>query len=62
MNVAIFVVSLLLLTSNALADTQPWMRKDNPGELSVDTDVTAPCEISEQRLERRLRVPSFDPA
>ena len=54
MKIAIFAVSLLLLTGNALADPQPWMRKDNPGELSVDTDVTEPCEISEQQLRETV--------
>lgn len=54
MKIALFAVSLLLLTGNALADPQPWMRKDNPGELSVDTDVTEPCEISEQQLRETV--------
>ena len=30
------------------------MKKDNPGELSVDTDVTEPCEISEQQLRETV--------
>ncbi len=50
MKVAILAVSLLLLTGNALADPQPWMKKESPGELSVETGVTEPCEISEQQL------------
>jgi len=50
MKLAILAVSLLLLTGNALADPQPWMKKESPGELSVETGVTEPCEISEQQL------------
>jgi len=45
------ILFVLMLPMVALADPQPWMKKENPNELGVDTWSTDSCPITNSELQ-----------
>jgi len=51
---AVWTLSLLLLSGVASADPEPWMKRENPNELAVSTGADDECGFSDRKLRETV--------